>query len=365
MNTADPVLAAYFQTRHVYEALGVGDTHHFATALAVESTFEAVSGARTPRKSFELMQRAEEIAKTASSPNTLGFVYLCRAYLDHVLGRIPQGIDNSRFAIEFIREHCTGMAWELTAAHVLLFWFTFWSGYADEVRELYPQLLREGAARGDVNVEDSLRFLSYYHLSADHPEECLKESHSVMKSLGGFHLQQFGATLTCVETYLYLEDYTSAREQLLRAWMPMSQSFILRWQIYRILAFSLRGRVALACWLADRSNSTLRSEVEYYAKRLKRIGLAWCQPMRSILLAGLAAGDGSRNAAVQGLEEAQDGFEKISLHGYASAASYSSGVLRRDEKGLSQMRSAQRFFEDHDFKNPTAFIRMLIPGKWA
>ena len=87
--------------------------------------------------------------------------------------------------------------------------------------------------------------------------------------------------------------------------------------------------------------------------------------MRSILLAGLAAGDGSRNAAAQGLEEAQDGFEKISLHGYASAASYSSGVLRRDEKGLSQMRSAQRFFEDHDFKNPIAFIRMLIPGNWV
>lgn len=175
------------------------------------------------------------------------------------------------------------MAWELTAAHVLLFWFTFWAGYMDEVRDLFPQPLREGASRGDVNVEDSLRFLSYYYLSADRPDECLRESHRVLETPGGLHLQQYAATLTCVETYLYMGDYESAREHSVKAWIPLSKSFILRWQIYRILAFFLRGRVALACWLTDRSDPTLRSEVECYAKRLKgsdRLGVTHGQGAR-------------------------------------------------------------------------------------
>jgi len=365
MNTADPVLAAYFQARHVYDALSRREPHHLATSLAVEAGFRAANGERSPKNSLKLLRKAEEIAKSVGNPNILGFMYLCRAYLDHVTGRIPQGIENSRFAIGFLRGHCTGMAWELTAAHVLLFWFTLWAGYPDEVRELFPQLLREGAARGDVNVEDSLRFLSYYYLSADRPDECLKESRRVLESSGGFHLQHYGATLTCVETYLYMGDYSSAKEQLLKAWGPMSKSFILRWQIFRILAFFLRGRVALACWLADRRDSALRTEVEYYAKRLERIPSAWCQPMTGLLAAGLAAGDDNPADAVRALEEAHDGFEKVALHGYASAAAYVCGLLRGDEKGLAQIHKAEEFFKVHDFKNPTAFLRILIPGKWV
>jgi serine/threonine protein kinase/tetratricopeptide (TPR) repeat protein len=364
MYTADPVFASYFQSRYVYEALGNREPHHLAAALALEAGFRAAPGARTPEKSLRLLQRAEEIAKTVGSSNTMGFVYLCRAYLDHLSGRIPQGIEDSRFAIEFIRGHCTGMAWELTASHVLYFWFTLWAGYMGELRDLFPQLLREGASHGDVNVEDSLRFLSYYHLGADHPDECLKESLRVLDSPGDFHLQHYGAALTCVETYLYLGDYAAAREQLVKAWVPMSKSFILRRQIFRILAYFLRGRVALACWLADRHNSVLRSEVEDYAKRIRRIRSAWCQPMTSVLIAGLAVGDGNRSEGVRALDEAHNGFEKIPLHGYASASSYVSGLLRGDEKGFAQVQRAQEFLKTHNFQNPAAFLRMLIPGQW-
>jgi tetratricopeptide (TPR) repeat protein len=364
MNTADPVIAAYFQARHIYDSLHVREPDHLATAFALEASFRAVTGVRRPEKCLELMQIAEQLAKKTSNSSTLGFVYLCRAYLDHILGRVPQGIENSRFAISFLRRHCTGVAWELTAAHVLLFWFTFWAGHMDEVRELFPQLLREGAARGDANVEDSLRFLSYFHLSADRPQDCLRESRRILESQRAFHLQHYVATLTYVETHLYMGEYALAREHLLKAWSPMSKSHILRSQILRILAFFLRGRVAMACWFTRKRDSRLRAEVEYYAKRLKRIRSAWCEPMTCLLLAGLAAGEGNRAGAVRALEEAHNGFERIALHGYASATAYVSGHLRGDEKGVAQVRMAEEFFKVHDFRNPESFLRMLIPGRW-
>src|SRR4029079_19250623 len=66
----------------------------------------------------ELMQHAEKAAEATGSPNTLGTVRLIRAYLDYLMCRIPQGIQHSREAVDFLRERCTGVAWEMTAAYV-------------------------------------------------------------------------------------------------------------------------------------------------------------------------------------------------------------------------------------------------------
>jgi hypothetical protein len=65
------------------------------------------------------------------------------------------------------------------------------------------------------------------------------------------------------------------------------------------------------------------------------------------------------------LEEAHKEFERIPLHGYAAATSHVAGTLLGDEKGLVQVRSAEDFFRRHNYKNPAAFLRMLIPGQWA
>ena len=71
------------------------------------------------------------------------------------------------------------MAWEITAGDWRpRFRFLCWAGYLEEVRDELPRLLKDGAARGDVNMEVSLRLLSYVHyayLSMDQPEHCIKE----------------------------------------------------------------------------------------------------------------------------------------------------------------------------------------------
>jgi hypothetical protein len=108
----------------------------------------------------------------------------------------------------------------------------------------------------------------------------------------------------------------------------------------------------------------LRREVEYDAKRLKGIGAAWGDPMASLLFAGLAAGNGRRAEAVRILEESSEKLKKISLHAYASAAAYVSGVLRADARGRLQVNAAEQFLKSQRVRNPEAFLRMLLPGKW-
>jgi hypothetical protein len=127
LNIVDPVAANYFQVKYVAEALRCREAMHLSIAHAIEAGIRAAPG--------------------TGNPNIKGSVYLCRAYVDYLLMLIPEGIRDGSQAIEFLRAQCTGVAWELTAAYVLLFWFKCWAGKVAEVGDLLPQLLKEGAAR--------------------------------------------------------------------------------------------------------------------------------------------------------------------------------------------------------------------------
>jgi hypothetical protein len=55
--------------------------------------------------------------------------------------------------------------------------------------------------------------------------------------------------------------------------------------------------------------------------------------MVSLLRAGISHGAGDRRSAVALLNDAQDGFEKASLHAFSSAAAFLSGALPGDVEG--------------------------------
>jgi tetratricopeptide (TPR) repeat protein len=366
LNTADPVLAAYFQTRHIVEAFRARHPVHLAIALALESSIRLATGSRRVDKAMTIFREAEELAESAGDANARGLLALIRAYIDYLLRRIPEGIRHADEAITYLREHCVGVAWELTAAYVLKFWFMCWAGYVEDVRDELPRLLKTGAARGDVNMEVSLRLLSYIHylyLSEDQPREYIKEAAAAVErwSHRGFYLQNYGAMCGDVECLLYLNDHRQARRRLLEDWPRMAGSFILRWRTLRVMALFLRGRVALAGWLAT-SEPALRREVDDYAKKLRKMKEAWCEPMATALLGGAAAGDGNVRDAASKLEAAGDGFEREHLNAYAAAARHFSGRLQAGQHGRKLMEVAAEFLGSQNVRNPTAFLNMLLPG---
>ncbi len=366
---ADPVQSIYFQVKYIQEAVKHGDKAHLAAAFALEATIRVSTG-YSPA-AFTLLDAAEALAGDSGNANALGQIYLARAYVDQLLGRVPDGIAHAERAITFLREKCTGVAWELTAAYTLLFGNLCWSGRVSTVQTLLPQLIKEGTARGDVNVEVSLRLISqthYAYLSADKPEECLRELGLGVRRLSnkGFLMPQLGALFMKVETYLYMGQYRKAREELVREWSAMSKSFILRTRKnLTISAIFLRGRVGLSCWLDDRTNILLQREVEGCAKQLKRIKFAWARPLSNILYAGLAVGRGLRSQAIELLQTAYEGLDEIELHGLASAARHVAGTLRDDEPGGALIRQAADFFESENVRDPASFVRMLLPGRWT
>jgi hypothetical protein len=340
-----------------------------AVGLGIEASLRVARGGGNVKRARRLLDKAQELAALSGNHNVRGLIQVMRGYFDYLVCDIPQGLMNCRAGIAYLREHCTGVAWELTAGYVLLFWFVCWSGKVGEVRDLLPQLLKDGAARGDVNVEVSLRLLSYVHYSylcLDQAEQCILECERALQrwSHRGYHLQHYGGMLAIVESYLYLGQYKTAHSRLLEDWEPMRRSFILQWQTLRVMVFFLRGRVALACWLDDPRDMELRAEIEDAAQRLERIGSAWCLPMICALKAGLAAGEGRLVYSGQLLEKAADAFETLSLHAYASACRYVRGHMIPNEQGRSLITAATEFAKLINAVDPRAFLRTLLPGEW-
>ncbi len=365
LRIADPLQSDCYQVEYVEEALRNGDAIHMSGALAVEAGIKASQG--DAEKALGLLKAAEDLAIASGSMNAVGTTYLARVYLDYQLGRLEEGIAHAEEAVTFLRSHCTGVTWELTTAYTLLFGFQGWTGKIKGMRESLAQLFKEGAARGDINVEVSLRLLSlnhYAYLSADEPAECLSDSRKSLDqwSNKSFHLQHLGALYTVVETYLYLGDYHAAHEELLSNWDALSRSLIMRWANLRTMSWFLRGRVLLACWLEEPTNARLSREIERCSRRLERIQFPWAHPMNQVLQAGLALGRGNRTQALKDLKTASEGFKDVGIFGYASTCRYLAGRLLADQEGQHLVDEAMSFWKSQEVRNHQAFMKMLLPG---
>jgi hypothetical protein len=364
---ADPVLAAYYQTRHILEALRVGEPMHLAIGMAMEASVRLARGSKKLSAAFGLHKRAEEIALTAGDPNAVGLIHLIRAYMDYLLGRIPETIMHSRRALTFLSEHCAGVDWERTSCYAVLFWSLGWGGEVKQAREELPQLLRDEAARGDAISLRLLAVVQLPYLSLDRPDECINEVEMALESPTQmkFDMRRFGAVLTLVDSYSYRGEYKRARDYLMANWQKMTDSLFSR-ILPTILFVNLiiRGRTALACWLDSPGDLIMRAEVEEYAKRLRRVGSPWSRPMSKVLRAGLAVGGGRRSDGARLLEEASGEFEKASLLAFAASARHFSGLMTGGERGRELMQSAAVFMKAQGVVNPDAFMRALLPGKW-
>jgi hypothetical protein len=180
----------------------------------------------------------------------------------------------------------------------------------------------------------------------------------------GFHLQHYGAFFSRTETYLYLGDYERARAEVDEIWVGMSRSHILRWQILNVMAHFLRGRAALACWLSDTADASLRKEIVICIDELQRSSCRWSEPTSATLRAGLMLGKGDIVKSIMLLTSAYQGFDQIGLHAFAAAARHRCGLLQGGYEGKQLQQEGTAFFDTQGVRDCHSMLRMLLPGNW-
>lgn len=370
LTAIDPILAAYFQARFCIEALEAGEPVRVSIALGLEAAYRSAGGYPHYERSLALLERCAEMAQRTGDHHAIAVNQILRAFLNYLCGFVREGFEDSDRGIRQLRDNCTGVTWELATGYVLYFWFLGWRGTLKQMLQTLPGLLKEGRARGDRNIEVSLRCLSCAHLgylAADDPDSVLREAEFALAqwSKGGFHLQHYGALFSRAEAHLYAGRLQEARHLMCAEWPRLRKSYILRWQILRVVAYYLRARAAMGAWLNDRSDRASYKEAAAYMRKLAKMRTLWGEPMARSIQAGLSAGSGNKREAIHLLEMAEQKFLQLELRNVAAACRRRRGEIMGGESGAELIGDADAQLRSEDVRRPDRLLAMYLPGDWT
>lgn len=273
-----------------------------------------------------------------------------------------------------LREHCTGVNWELSTAHHFSLRALINIGEWAHLNRRFATHLKEARERGDRFTETNLLIrISYIlHLAEDESETAAAElSESIERWLRlnrGFHVQHYWGLVAQVEVALYRGDSADAWETLSGHWHRLSRSLHLRVQASRVEAQHLHARAALAAALdgADdgrhgNRNARLLQLAETRAQKLAREEMPWALPLAQSVQAGVAAARRRVEEAAGLLKTAEQGFGTADSFLYAAAARRRRGELTGGDEGRELIEAANRVMLGQGVKNPGRLSAMLVP----
>jgi hypothetical protein len=97
-------------------------------------------------------------------------------------------------------------------------------------------------------------------------------------------------------------------------------------------------------------------------EHIRRERLAWSPALTTMLGAGASFCQGRRDAAMRGLELAASQFEQVDMRLYVEASRRRLGALVGRTAGQDMIRSADAWMTTQQVKNPSAMVRLLVPG---
>jgi len=363
----NPIFGTYLQARHMLKALSAGEPFRLALSLGQGALYAAVGGVPYYQEGRRIMELAEHIASDLQNQYLSCAISIDWVYLDFLCGRIQDGLEHSRRAVQNVRELGTELSWESTTAKFGLIWFLGWAGRIGELSELVPGILDEARARGDIYTFALLRCSALSHradLALDYPDRALEEISQAIEqwSQARYDCPHLGAAFSAVECELYAGRLDQARKRVLKEW-PVVQSSLLcrKCQPFRILSYYMRARTALAVWLRKRNDRGLEREIEYYASQLKHARSPWGAAFAEALLSPLEAGRGHLREAILLLDSAEAKFRQVDLGLLATAVSRRRGELE-GEAGVGRVQAADAFMRSENIARPDRMTFMILPG---
>jgi serine/threonine protein kinase/tetratricopeptide (TPR) repeat protein len=376
LGIVDVIRGADFQVRHLLLALEAGEPSRVARALTVEAAYTSVAGTKSWARTQELLREAKTLAERIKQPDAIGRVTLAAGYAAYFSGQWRNAFDFTERADKILRDHCTGVSWELYTAHHFSLRSLLYLGEWDELGRRLPSLLKEAQERGDKFAETNLttRIAYIVHLAADEVDRVREEVNHGIESWPnkGFHVQHFYDLFRRIEVALYCGDNSAAWNLISALWSDLSQTLQLRVQISRIETLHLRARCAVAVAADARPGARqgvafkrLLQSAEKDAEKLAREEMSWAKPLSRLIMAAVASLKDDRAGALELLGAAEAGLEAAETFIYAVAARRCRGELLGGEQGAALVEAADSWMQSQNIKNPQRLTSMLVPGKWS
>lgn len=374
LSNVDPLRGMDFATRYILLALEAGEPFRLALAFSIEAGFSGAGGTQTRTRTDRLLETSRNIAERVNHPEATGLNLLTAGSAAYFTGQGPKALEIWERAEEILREHCTGVTWQLDT---LLHWkyrLLIFMGQLGKVRDELPAIIKDFMERGDIYAESTMRSVVswFMRLVADQPEEARQEIRRARESWSqeGYHLQHYLQLIGIVEIALYRGDGLSAWAALEEQWSPLVKSQLLRVvELTRTEALHLRCRGALGAIVtlgaASPQSRRITRELEKNLRRLGKQPSPWAKPWAQLVSAGLASYRGKLSEASDHLVKAAAGFETHHMGLYAAVSRRCRGLLLGTEQGLRIAADAERWMRAEGVVDPEAMSAALAPGIWS
>jgi serine/threonine protein kinase len=367
LSMVDFIRGAELQARALRLALKVGDRDRFVRALATEAAVTGCTEEPPMRRGSGMLARAEREAEASGDPYLRAFVALSWASAELAHYRFRAAHDHAAFADGLLREHCSGVPWELSTAHHLL-GMTSWNlGLYRSLAERAPRWVREARERSDLYGTTTITTSSAFAIAIaeDHPDEGIDAVRAAMAEWAQppFQIQHYFEMQSLTDLEIYAGRGAAAHSRQVRDWPAFRRSLLPTMPAMRFMMLAARARAALA--RAREDASARDALVAAAAKDLKDARRALSQPvnvaMADQIEAEIHAARGDVERAKTTLVAALAGLRAHEMSGFAAAASLRLGVLRGDD---DEVATAEQELREHGVRAPRKYAWLRGPGVW-
>jgi serine/threonine protein kinase len=361
----DNVRGADFQCRNLLQALGNGEPHRIARALAIEAGHASIGGDTRGGRSQRLLAAAEELATRLGDPYALGLQKIVGAMAALLAGRWRKSCELCDQGEAILRAHCTGVSWELDSAQMFGMDSLWFLGELRELARRQPLRVAEAQARGDLYAVINFRSgaPNLVWLALDAVDEGRRHVREAMArwSRSGVHIQHYRELFSLMHIDLYTGDGATAYARALDRWQSLERAQLFRVKLIHNLMTDLRARAALAAAASRPDPEALWRRARRDARTLERGGMGWCMPAAQMVRAALAVRR-APEVAVRLLHEAVHGFAAADMPMHAEVARRRLGLVLGGDEGRALVTTAEAWLRDAGVQNPAAMTAMLAPG---
>ena len=358
LSMVDIVRGAAFTTRGLRSALDIGEPRRMCMLMTAQAGHALLEGNR--RDGLRLLEAAERLAHDADDSTANGNIAMVTAASYLYQGKWREAREQSDKAVEYLREECLGMSWQISNMHLASHIASFYLGDFRELTKRVPQREQEAKDRGNLYsvcaLSAQLGLVAW--LAKDDVATAREKVRSTKEQLTSesFHLQHLWVLLGECMIDLYEGYGDAAWERFAAARKKLERSFVLQVELFRFMAtVHLRAGCALA---AATTPQRLR-EAERAAKKIARFPIAGSAPLAALTRASIAAKRSKRALATSLLEDAVRGFREAEMTLFAAAAQRRLGELQAD---AALIATANETLIAHGATNPERATAMLAPG---
>lgn len=293
LSLIDPLLSGLFQARNLLFAFRGGDPVRVAQGLAGQAACSALSGRHSEKSTKRYLDAAGEVAEQSGHPKAIGAATLARGVADFLSGRYAAALEHCQLAEQKLRNHGSGVAWELDTAQIFGLWSGLYMGHLDQLRSRYHAVYQDALERGNRYLFTTVGAqVGTTLLLADGQTDVARERLNDLEAgwiTDRFTVQHHNILLARARLDVHQGEPAAALNRLQHAIRSYRQSGLLRVQHIRIDLEQMTGRCALGVLARGNEQSSAAEQTARRSiRQLQRERMGYADALALFLNAGLS-----------------------------------------------------------------------------